>query len=156
MSLQGRLIVNRNTLEMIKDYPILGTGLGTFAILYPKYRDSRLRMFMNAVHNDYLQFAEEMGIFGLGSFIAILVLFFRKSLGLLRYARDRYIQGLAIGFLVSVAAIVIHGLGDFNLQIPANALLFWIILALSSSLGLLARSEGRVAPAICEKGGASQ
>ncbi len=145
MSLQARLIVNRNTLEMIKDYPILGTGPGTFTILYPKYRDSRLRVFMNAVHNDYLQYGEEMGIFGLGSFIAILVLFFKKNLNLVKNVGDKYLQGLTIGFLVSVAAIAIHGLGDFNLQIPANALLFWIILALSSSIAIMVRPERKMA-----------
>jgi len=143
MSIQGRLIVNRNTLEMIKDYPILGSGPGTFNILYPKYRDPRLRTFMNATHNDYLQYAEEMGLFGIGSFILLLVLFFKKNLNLIRNLQDKYLQGLTIGFLVSVSAIAIHGLVDFNLQIPANALLFWIILALSSSIAIIARSGGR-------------
>ena len=145
MTLQGRLIVNRNTLQMIKDHPILGTGLGTFIYAYPKYRDFRLRKFMNAVHNDYLQYGGEMGIFGLGSFLAILVLFFKKNLGLLKNLSDKYLQSLTIGFLVSIAAIGIHSLGDFNLQIPANALLFWIILALSSSLSIMARPERRIA-----------
>jgi len=50
---------------------------------------------------------------------------------------------LVIEFLVSISAIAIHGLGDLNLQIPANALLFWIILALGSSIGIIARPEGR-------------
>lgn len=143
MSIQGRLIVNRNTLEMIKDYPILGSGPGTFNILYPKYRDPRLRTFMNATHNDYLQYAEEMGLFGIGSFILLLVLFFKKNLNLIKNSQDKYLQGLTIGFLVSISAIAIHGLIDFNLQIPANALLFWIILALSSSIGTITRPEGK-------------
>ena len=143
MSIQGRLIVNRNTLEMIKDYPILGSGPGTFNILYPKYRDPRLRTFMNATHNDYLQYAEEMGLFGIGSFILLLVLFFKKSLNLIKNLPDKCLQGLTIGFLVSISAIAIHGLVDFNLQIPANALLFWIILALSSSIGIITRPDGR-------------
>lgn len=109
MSIQGRLIVNRNTLQMIKDYPILGSGPGTFAILYPEYRDPRLRTFMNATHNDYLQYAEEMGLFGITSFIVLLVLFFKKNLNLIRNLQDKYLQGLTIGFLVSVSAIAIHG-----------------------------------------------
>lgn len=143
ISIQGRLIVNSNTIEMIKDYPILGSGLGTFNILYPKYRDPRLRTFMNATHNDYLQYAEEMGLFGIGSFILLLVLFFKKNLSLIRNSQDKYLQGLTIGFLISISAIAIHGLVDFNLQIPANALLFWIVFALSSSIGIITRSGGR-------------
>lgn len=143
ISIQGRLIVNSNTIEMIKDYPILGSGLGTFNILYPKYRDPRLRTFMNATHNDYLQYAEEMGLFGIGSFILLLVLFFKKNLNLIRNAQDKYLQGLTIGFLISISAIAIHGLVDFNLQIPANALLFWIVLALSSSIGIITKEGER-------------
>jgi len=143
MSIQGRLIVNRNTLEMIKDYPIVGSGPGTFNLLYPKYRDRRLRTFMNATHNDYLQYAEEMGLFGIGSFILLLVLFCKRNLNLIKNLPDKYLQGLTIGFLVSISAIAIHGLVDFNLQIPANALLFWIILALSSSIGIVTELEGK-------------
>jgi len=141
----GRLIVYENTLQMIKDRPILGTGLGTFIHAYPKYRNPGFRIFMNAVHNDYLQYAQEMGIFGLGSFVVLLVLFFKKNLSLLKNLKDKYLQSLTLGFLVSIIAIAIHSLGDFNLQIPANALLFWIILALSSSIATMVRPEKRAA-----------
>ncbi len=135
----GREIVYRDTLRMIKDRPILGTGLGTFIHAYPKYRPPGFRIFMNAVHNDYLQYGQEMGIFGLGSFVVLLVLFFKKNLSLLKNLKDKYLQSLTIGFLVSITAIAIHSLVDFNLQIPANALLFWIILALSSSIRMMVR-----------------
>ena len=140
----GREIVYRGTLEMIKDRPVLGTGPGTFIHAYPKYRDPIVRIFMNAAHNDYLQYGEEMGLFGLGSFVVLLVLFFKKNLSLLKNLKDKYLQSLTLGFLVSITAIAIHSLGDFNLQIPANALLFWIILALSSSIAIMARPERKV------------
>ncbi len=139
----GRLIVYENTLQMIKKYPFLGTGPGTFVHVYPRYRNPGFRIFMNAVHNDYLQYGQEMGIFGLGSFFLLLALFFKKNLSLLKTLNDKYLQGLTLGFLVSIIAIGIHSLGDFNLQIPANALLFWIILALSSSIAVMARPEKR-------------
>ena len=141
----GRLIVYQNTLQMIKDRPILGTGLGTFIYTYPKYRPPGFRIFMNAVHNDYLQYGQEMGIFGLGSFVLLLALFFKKNLSLLKNLKDKYLQSLTLGFLVSITAIAIHSLGDFNLQIPANALLFWIILALSSSIAIMVRPERKMA-----------
>jgi len=141
----GREIVYRGTLKMIKDHPILGTGLGTFIHAYPKYRDPIIRLFMNATHNDYLQYGEEMGIFGLGSFVLLLALFFKKNLSLLKNLKDKYLQSLTLGFLVSITAIAIHSLGDFNLQIPANALLFWIILALSSSIAIMVRPERKMA-----------
>jgi len=64
-----------------------------------------------------------------------------KQLHTLLEINEKYLQSLTMGFLVSITAIAIHSLGDFNLQIPANVLLFWIILALSSSIGIMARSE---------------
>ncbi|MFQ5835249.1 MAG: hypothetical protein ACE5HR_04935 [bacterium] len=68
-----------------------------------------------------------------------------KQLHTLLEINDKYLQSLTIGFLVSITAIAIHSLGDFNLQIPANALLFWIIPALSSSIGIMVRPEKRAA-----------
>ncbi|TES86539.1 hypothetical protein E3J95_01700 [Candidatus Aerophobetes bacterium] len=64
---------------------------------------------------------------------------------MLKNLKDKYLQSLTLGFLVSTTAIAIHSLGDFNLQIPANALLFWIILALSSSIAIMVRPERKMA-----------
>ena len=69
--------------------------------------------------------------------------YFSKKLSLLKNLNDKYLQSLTIGFLVSIACIGIHSLEDFNLQVPANALLFWIILALSSSIAVTVRPGKR-------------
>ena len=53
--LRGSL--NSNTLEMVRDYPITGTGAGSFASTYPMYAGSELSSWQfKHAHNDYLQF----------------------------------------------------------------------------------------------------
>ena len=44
--------------------------------------------------------------------------------------RDPLVRGVAFGVVMGVVAIGIHSTVDFNLQIPANAFVFMILLAL--------------------------
>ncbi|KJJ85251.1 O-antigen ligase-related protein [Candidatus Omnitrophus magneticus] len=52
-----------NTIQLIKDFPIFGTGFGTYSYIFPKYRTfSGEYGFLYYAHNDYLHFTSEMGI----------------------------------------------------------------------------------------------
>ena len=52
------------TLNMIKAYPYLGTGLGAYGVSYTQY-DSRNGLFrLEQAHNDYLQVLSDGGIVG--------------------------------------------------------------------------------------------
>ena len=44
--------------------------------------------------------------------------------------RDPLCRGIAFGATMGIIAIMIHSWVDFNLQIPANALTFVVLLAL--------------------------
>jgi O-antigen ligase len=67
-----------NTLNIVKDFPITGTGLGTFSSIFPKYRtyewDGR---FLRYAHCDYLQLVSETGIVGLIFIMGFLIYFIR-------------------------------------------------------------------------------
>lgn len=83
-STSARLMMWQSTAKMAMDYPIVGTGWGTFAGYYPTYR-SPLENTTSGVsaHNDYLQFAAEGGIPALLILMGIglgLLLQLRKSL----------------------------------------------------------------------------
>lgn len=43
-------------------------------------------------------------------------------------AEERFDKALSLGCIGNIAAILVHSLADFNLYIPANALMFAIIL----------------------------
>lgn len=61
------------TLKIAVDFPLLGTGLGTFSSIFPKYRDIEVSgKFARYPENDYLQLLSEMGLFGLIFILAFL------------------------------------------------------------------------------------
>ena len=129
--LESRIGIYRRTLQIIADRPLLGVGPGNFPLVYPRYRDKKEIVFMNETHNDYLQFASEMGIFSLAVFLVLLLLYFRSGIRYLLSSKNMYLLGLTLGCMVSVAGVVVHGSMDFPFQIPAIALTFWVILGLT-------------------------
>ena len=132
--LESRIGIYRRTLQMIADRPLLGVGPGNFPLVYPRYRDKKEMVFMNETHNDYLQFASEMGIFSLAAFLVLLLLYFKSGIRYLLFSKNMYLLGLTLGCMVSIAGVVVHGSMDFPFQIPADALTFWVILGLTCSI----------------------
>jgi O-antigen ligase len=120
-------------LRMIGDFPIAGTGLGTFGSLYPVYETVPMWGRLLHAHNDYLEFLAELG--GVGFVLLLGTVGFLAIDGFRTWSKRRHpgIKGLGMGGFVAVAALLVHSLTDFNLQIPANAVLFTVILALSFS-----------------------
>ncbi|MFQ5866767.1 MAG: O-antigen ligase family protein [bacterium] len=129
-SWKARLWVWRGTIEIIKDSPFLGTGLGTFAHIFPQYRLPQTKSFFNYAHNDFLQLLSEGGIFGFLLISIFLFFFLRKTIRLLFSRRDTWAINLTVGGLSSLFSIFIFSLYDFNLHIPANAVLLCIIIGL--------------------------
>jgi putative inorganic carbon (HCO3(-)) transporter len=119
-----------HTLPLIKDYPLFGSGPGSFYVTFPRYRPDKVVNFYNFTHNDYIQFVAESGLFA----TAILGLFVVLCLGAALRAqwqrRDPLMRGMSFACIMGMTAILIHSWVDFNLQIPANAMLFMVLLAL--------------------------
>jgi len=121
----------KNSLELYSRFPLFGTGLGTFASLYPHMEgDGRLAKISHA-HNDYLEYLTETGFFGFALlFLGIFWIYWECIKRGLR-KRHPVMQSLGSGGLVAVMAILAHGMTDFNLHIPANMMLFSVILSLT-------------------------
>ncbi|MCI0659346.1 MAG: O-antigen ligase family protein, partial [Acidobacteria bacterium] len=60
----GRVAVWRKTAEIVRDFPILGTGVGTFQFVFPRYREATTTAFYDYAHSDYLQVLAETGLIG--------------------------------------------------------------------------------------------
>jgi len=130
------------SLALIKDYPVFGSGPGSFYIAFPRYRQEKVVAFYDHAHNDYAQFASESGLLG----FVLLGAFVTMSLGAALLAqwkrRDPLMRGMAFACVMGTTAILIHSWVDFNLQIPANAMLFMVLLALGWIALFLDRREG--------------
>jgi O-antigen ligase len=113
----GRSTVWVDTLSVAADFPVLGSGFGTFAEVYPFYRSDEVRLFYKHAHNDLLQLVAESGIAGL--FLLLLVL---VPVGAGIFAGIGGSKGiLGAGFAAGLAAVLMHSLIDFNFHIPSNA-----------------------------------
>jgi len=118
------------TVPLIKDYPVFGAGGGTFYVAFPKYRPEKVLLFYDYAHNDYAQIAAESGILGLSLLGGVVVLSLIAALRAQWVRRDPLMRGMAFASTMGITALLIHSWVDFNLQIPANAALFMVILAL--------------------------
>jgi O-antigen ligase len=67
-----------DTLKIVSDFPLTGTGFGTFPSIFPKYRTHEWEgRFLRYTHCDYLQLVSETGIIGLFFIIGFLLYFIR-------------------------------------------------------------------------------
>lgn len=118
------------SLQIIRDFPWLGTGGGTFYLAFPHYRPAELQDYYDHPHNDYVEFASEVGLPGLLLLAAMVMHSAWRSLKLLAQGQDQLARGMAFASLMGMMSLLIHAAVDFNFQNPANAMLFLILLSL--------------------------
>jgi hypothetical protein len=118
------------TLPLIRDYPIVGAGAGAFYMTFPRYRVGSIVNFYEYAHNDYAQIAAEVGVVGFGILGLIVALSLAAALKAQWQRHDPLMRGMSFACIMGVTSILIHSWVDFNLQIPANAVLFMVLLAL--------------------------
>jgi O-antigen ligase len=115
-----------DTFRLFKDHPILGTGLGTLEMVYPPYDSLYDGKVVNHSHNDYLEALAETGVVGGLCCLWFLGVLFRNSLEGMAILGSSFGSALNLSGLVGCCGILVHSLVDFNLHIPANALLFFV------------------------------
>ena len=116
-------------IDLIADYPLFGAGPGSWYVAFPRYRGGDLSSFFDYAHNDYVQFVAESGLIGGAVLFAIVVWSLVVALIAQFQRRDPLMRGLSFASIMGVTSILIHSSVDFNLQIPANAMLFMVLLA---------------------------
>ncbi|MFC1491996.1 O-antigen ligase family protein [Nitrospinota bacterium] len=125
-----RLRVWGDTLPIIWEFPLFGTGLATYGAIFTLYQTPHTQLRFLDAHNDYLQLFAETGIFGGVIFFAAAVFFLFHVFKRFRDLRDGRMIALSQAGFASVSALAFHSFVDFNLRIPANALHFSLILGL--------------------------
>lgn len=131
-SLEARYALAKDTLKMIKDRPVYGSGPGTYQHIYPTYRSHGITLLANAAHNDYLQNASEFGApFGV-LFILFIAIVITSSLLSGAGRAEGFLQSPSFFMLSAAVGFSAFMLVDFNLRIPANGIIFFFALGASS------------------------
>ena len=131
VNMYGRLLGWRGVVKMINDHPLIGTGPGTFANIYTQYQPPGLANRRFYAHNDYLQFIAETGLAAAVVIVWMIIALFRKGFKKLG-SPSRLVRGTTLGAMAGIIAILVHSISDFNLHIPANAILFTVLAALAA------------------------
>lgn len=132
-SLHQRIDVWKGTSRIILSQPF-GSGMGTFQHIYPTYRTHSDRFFIDYAHSDFFQIASELGILGLGAFIWFILRAFRQAFRSL-FRQSDYKFFILLGLICAVLSFSLQSIFDFPMQIPANAILFFVTLSLLTGYG---------------------
>ncbi|HEY5344806.1 MAG TPA: O-antigen ligase family protein, partial [Verrucomicrobiae bacterium] len=141
-SADSRLLLWRSAVQMWTDYPWCGVGPGHYDYRFREYRPEWVQGRPDRVHNDYLNLLADWGAVGGGIVlvgIGIFIFWLRKTWPHVRREENDFGSGQSnrfaffIGAVCGLAALAVHSAMDFNLHIPANALVGVVLLALVAS-----------------------
>lgn len=118
--------INRDGIRMARQKLVAGWGFGTFPEVYPQFRTFYTNFFVNEAHDDYLQLLVETGLLGFGAMLWFLAVLYHHALRKLENWSSDLNGAVTLATLLGVTGILVHSFVDFNLQIPANAALFYV------------------------------
>lgn len=143
----GRLDLWRVAVLIFKGHPVGGVGLGNFQTVEPSYATQAVNLTMVrqivqeqlVVHNTYLQMAADLGLVGLGLFLAILALPLRlagqalRRLELQNHELEFYVRGLLAG---TIGMLIAYAFLSAEFEKP-----FWLLLGLLASVPAVLRDD---------------
>ncbi len=140
----GRPAVWRTCLDLVREQPLLGHGLGAFESAYSPRQTAAARGRYDHAHNDWLESLVEGGLPALAAVAALLVLSLRAAF------RSRAGPGQKADLVVQAAgaalvAIAVHSAADFCLRIPAIAALTAALVGMLAGAQSIAPAPGNVA-----------
>ena len=127
---EGRMDIARAAIRAGVDFLPLGSGLGTFADVLPRYQDRGLGGFVEHAHNDYLEAFVELGVAGVAAMVLFAAAYLVRWAEIARRGSTRSLAYLQVGAGFGIAAMLVHAAFDFNFHIPANALYFSFLAGL--------------------------
>lgn len=123
----------RDSWRIFLDHPVTGTGLGTLQDVFSHYETLYDGAIVSHTHNDYVEGLAETGIVGGMIGACFLALLIQGAWWRIVAAANPLDLALHLGAVAACCALLAHSLVDFNLHIPANALIFLTLAALATS-----------------------
>jgi O-antigen ligase len=128
-----RASMRADTWRIFLDHPWMGTGLGTLQLVFPAYETLYDGKIVNHTHNDYLEGLAETGALGGLCCVWFLGVLIFDSLRRLSQPTGAFASTVQLSALIACLGFLTHSLVDFNLHIPGNALLFFLMANLATT-----------------------
>ena len=141
-----RFKITRDCLRIFAHKPVLGWGLGTFPTIYPSFRSFYTNLFVNEAHNDYAQLLVETGLIGFGLMLWFVFRLYRTGFPTSRRWEFKWDAAVSLAALLGCTAMLLHSLVDFNLHVPANAAVFYVLCAMAAARPASTSLKSRTAP----------
>jgi tetratricopeptide (TPR) repeat protein len=124
----------KGALALFEQFPIFGSGMGTFGDLFYQYQPASLKnWYFLQTHSDWLQLLAETGLAIFSLVVMGWVVFFSLLTRQWSRRQQGFARGLALGGIAALSAGVFHALMEFPFHIPAISLGFAGIAALTYS-----------------------
>jgi O-antigen ligase len=119
--LSGRMEIYRNAGRIARDFPLFGTGAGTFMSAYKLYRGVAFEQWQAYAHNDWLETRITFGWLGYALILLMLV-----CMGVLTLASRGMPIGLPLKAMITLGILgcLVQALFDFPFQIYSIVFLF--------------------------------
>jgi tetratricopeptide (TPR) repeat protein len=137
-----RVTILNDSKNIIQDFPLTGTGFGSFMHIYPKYRSFTGEKTVKHAHNDFLELLTDGGIISVILAGWFLISVFSCSFRVFRKRFEDYSIYLFIGASTGIFTALVHGLYYFNMHVGANGLYFFFLLGLMVSASHTRLREG--------------
>lgn len=140
VSAAGRLTIWRDTIPVIRDFWLTGTGAGTYETAMLVYQRASPGVRFNQAHNEYLQLAAEGGLL-LCLPIAIAVGHFVRQVSRRLHSDTSGMYWIRAGAVCGLLGVAAQSIWETGLMTPANAVLAAVVAAIALHTPAVGRQE---------------
>jgi len=128
---RGRLAIWRDAIRIVQDFPLTGTGAGTFSKAITAYKTAEPGYAIDQAHNHYLQLMAEGGAAVVVPTTIVAGLFLLLAIDQLEHdASPNYL--IRAGACAGIGGVLVQSIWETGLTMPANALLFAMLAAIAT------------------------
>ncbi len=126
-----RVAAWKDTMHIVQDFPITGTGFGGYGLAMLVYQTAGRHSIYAQAHNDYLQILAEGGILVAVPVVVALIVVVVNIRHRFRMHDPPATYWLRAGATAGLLGIAAQSTLDFSLQMPGNAMMFAVLLAIA-------------------------
>ena len=131
-----RVFLLTHSWQLFQQFPMWGTGLGTFELVEPLqlHTANDVGSSYEHAHNEYLEGMIEGGLISLALRLFMLAILVWYAVRVFRTSNHLAARAMALGLIFALVTIAIHSFFEFGLAIPAIAVLATVLCAAICSL----------------------